>query len=293
MAINTMFLKGRTHDLGRMSLADLVKVYFTYPAVIVYVVLATISSAAAAILASTVWPLALAAVLAGLAYPLVWYTLHRFVLHGRFLYKNSLTAPIWKRVHFDHHQDPHNLRVLFGALYTTLPTVALVTLPIGWLIGGPASALAAFAGGVVTTCFYEFCHCVQHLNHMPRWPLLRRMKRLHLAHHFHNETGNFGITNFLWDRLFRTLYERPRGDLQPVSVPMGPRALAGIVRKVVRRLEAEPLGHEHGPPMVRTPGGDSPVWVRDRGQGAARLRPRPSCASPTRSRSPRAATCRA
>ena len=36
------------------------------------------------------------------------------------------------------------------------------------------------------------------------------MKRLHLAHHFHNETGNFGITNFLWDRFFKTLYERPR-----------------------------------------------------------------------------------
>ncbi len=210
MAINAMFLKGRTHDLGRMSLADLVKVYFTYPAVIVYVVVAAISSAAAVILASTIWPLALAAVLAGLIYPLVWYTLHRFVLHGRFLYKNSLTAPLWKRIHFDHHQDPHDLRILFGALYTTLPTVALVTLPIGWLIGGAGGALAAFAGGVVTTCFYEFCHCVQHLNHMPRWPLLRRMKRLHLAHHFHNETGNFGITNFLWDRFFRTLYERPR-----------------------------------------------------------------------------------
>jgi sterol desaturase/sphingolipid hydroxylase (fatty acid hydroxylase superfamily) len=32
------------------------------------------------------------------------------------------------------------------------------------------------------------------------------MKKRHLAHHFHSERGNFGITNFIWDRLFGTCY---------------------------------------------------------------------------------------
>ncbi len=39
---------------------------------------------------------------------------------------------------------------------------------------------------------------------------MRRIKRLHLAHHFHNEAGNFGITNFLWDRALGTFYAHPR-----------------------------------------------------------------------------------
>jgi hypothetical protein len=34
------------------------------------------------------------------------------------------------------------------------------------------------------------------------------MKMRHMAHHFHDEDGNFGITNFVPDRLFGTLYER-------------------------------------------------------------------------------------
>lgn len=210
MLTDIAYWRGRTHDLGRMTLGDLARVYFTYPAVIVYLVLGVLGIAVTVATATSVGPPLLAAALAVLIYPLVWYGLHRFMLHGRFLYKSPLTAATWKRIHFDHHQDPHDLRVLFGALYTTLPTIALVTLPVGYAVGGVAGAAAAFAAGVLTTCAYEFSHCVQHLNHVPRSAFLRRIKRLHTAHHFHNETGNFGITNFAWDRLFGTFYEKPK-----------------------------------------------------------------------------------
>ena len=36
------------------------------------------------------------------------------------------------------------------------------------------------------------------------------MKKRYLAHHFHSERGNFGITNFMWDRLFGTYYPDPK-----------------------------------------------------------------------------------
>jgi sterol desaturase/sphingolipid hydroxylase (fatty acid hydroxylase superfamily) len=196
----------RTHNLSRMDLRDLVRVYFTYPAILSYLVLAAASAALALLWATGAWSLVAALAAAIVLYPLAWYLVHRFVLHGRFLYKRRATAAAWKRIHFDHHQDPNDLRVLFGALYTTLPTIALVTMPVGWLIGGAGGAAAAFAGGLATTCFYEFCHCVQHLNYAPRLASLKRLKRLHLAHHFHNETGNFGITNFVCDRLLGTYY---------------------------------------------------------------------------------------
>ena len=88
--------------------------------------------------------------------------------------------------------------------------LAIVTLPIGALIAGPPGALAGFAAGMALLSIYEFGHCLQHLNHMPKSAYLKRIKRLHLAHHFHNETGNFGITSFFLDRLLGTLYERPK-----------------------------------------------------------------------------------
>ena len=202
--------RSQEHLLDRMTLRGLVKAYFTYPAIQVYLLLAVVSIGATLFLLEALLPVIAAAVLGVLVYPLVWYLLHRYVLHGRLLYHFPQTAALWKRIHFDHHQDPNDLGVLFGALYTTLPTMFFITAPIGWLIGGSSAAAAAFSAALVTTCFYEFCHCIQHLPFTPRWAWLRRMKKLHLAHHFHSEKGNFGITSFVCDRVLGTFYEHPR-----------------------------------------------------------------------------------
>ena len=202
---------GRKHCLDRMSLGELTVAYFQYPAIQVYLVLmgiGTVITVRVGDVSSGERALSLGcAVLAGvMVYPLVWYLLHRFVLHGRLLYRWARTASLWKRIHYDHHQDPNDLRVLFGALYTTLPTIAVVTLPVGGLIGGSSGAAAAMAAALGSTLFYEFCHCVEHLRYTPHSRFLRRIKQLHLLHHFHNEHGNYGITNFFWDRLAGTYY---------------------------------------------------------------------------------------
>jgi sterol desaturase/sphingolipid hydroxylase (fatty acid hydroxylase superfamily) len=122
-------------------------------------------------------------------------------------------APTWKRIHYDHHQDPNDLSVLFGALHTTVPTITIATLPIGWLIGGLGGAAAAFATGLLTTCYYEFMHCIQHLAFKPKAAWVQHMKQRHMEHHFFDENGNFGITNYVWDRLLGTYYvkkDRPK-----------------------------------------------------------------------------------
>lgn len=213
------FWRERKYYLDRMSLGDLTVAYFQHPSVAVYVALLGASATLALSLShgpvgARALTLGLAALAALLMYPLAWYLLHRFVLHGRSLYRSPRTVDLWKRIHYDHHVDPNDLRVLFGALYTTLPTIAIATLPTGTLIGGVAGAAAAFAAGVASTLFYEFCHCVEHLRYTPRNRILRRMKRLHLLHHFHNERGNYGITNFFWDRVAGTYYDRA-GQVPP------------------------------------------------------------------------------
>ncbi len=44
------------------------------------------------------------------------------------------------------------------------------------------------------------------LHYTPRSRFLRRIKQLHLLHHFHNENGNYGITNTFLDRMIGTYY---------------------------------------------------------------------------------------
>lgn len=198
----------RSHYLDRMTLKELTVAYFQYPAIIAYLTLAVVAAGV------YVWhPAAPAQTFASIAiailvYPLAWYVLHRWVLHSQWMWKVKWLAPTWKRIHYDHHQDPNHLEILFGALHTTLPTIVIATGPLGYLIGGVGGAAIATATGLLTTCFYEFCHCIQHLGYKPKNKWLATIKQRHMAHHFHDETGNFGITNYFWDRLFGTFYER-------------------------------------------------------------------------------------
>ena len=198
------------HRLDKMGLGDLAAAYFAHYTILTYLALAMAAIASSTSLA-TGWGEPVAGVAAALlVYPIAEYGLHRWVLHGRFLYRWAWTARVWKRIHYDHHQNPHDLSVLFGALYTTLPTILLITLPVGWLIGGLPGAAAALATGLLLFAGYEFCHCVQHLPFTPENRWLREIKKHHLSHHFHSEQGNFGITGELWDKLLGTIYETPR-----------------------------------------------------------------------------------
>src|SRR3546814_4518160 len=48
------------------------------------------------------------------------------------------------------------------------------------------------------------------------------MNARHMATHFHDEKGNYGSTNFFWDRLFGTFYERhERKEKSPTVFNLG------------------------------------------------------------------------
>lgn len=198
----------KTHHLDKMTLGELVKAFFHYPAIQIYLGLAAVTIGVYAFNPAPLGRTVTAIVVAMLLFPLAWYVLHRWVLHSQWMWKHDWLAPMWKRIHYDHHQDPNLLEVLFGDPLNVVPTVAVTTIPIGYAIGGVGGAAAAFATGLLQTCANEFAHCIQHLSYKPRNKWLAAIKQRHMAHHFHDENGNFGITNFWWDHLFNTFYER-------------------------------------------------------------------------------------
>lgn len=202
----------RSHHLDKMTFKELVVAYFQYPAIIAYLALSVVAMVVFAYYPATVMQTLASIAVAAMIYPLAWYLIHRFILHSNWMFKVPGMASTWKRIHYDHHQDPNHLEVLFGALHTTLPTIAIASIPFGYAIGGVGGAMAAFATGLLTTAFYEFCHCIQHLAYKPKNKMLAAWKKNHMAHHFHDENGNFGITSYFWDHLFGTYYDRAKGD---------------------------------------------------------------------------------
>ena len=214
------FWSDKEYHLDRMYLRELTLAYFQYYAIAAYILVAVVAAAvvlwALATGQAAFWPIMASIGATVLIYPVVWYVLHRYVLHSRWMWKSPLTAATWKRIHYDHHCDPNNLKVLFGALYTTLPTVAIATMPVGYLLAGWPGAVTALGAGVVETAIYEFFHCIEHLGYLPKWAWVREMKKFHMAHHFHNENGNYGITNLWWDKVLGTFYvgaaDRPKSS---------------------------------------------------------------------------------
>jgi sterol desaturase/sphingolipid hydroxylase (fatty acid hydroxylase superfamily) len=206
------------HLLNRMTLEQLNRAYITYPGIHIYAVLFTLCSALALWVGGDLLAALLAAATIIIAYPLIWYGLHRFVLHSRFLYKFEATSALWKRIHYDHHENPDDMSVLFGALRTTLPTIILIGAPVGYAVGGMMGLFAACSAGLAATAFYEYVHCIQHLRFMPKNRHLQKLKRLHLLHHFHDEAGNYGITNFTVDHLFGTFYPDAAGRERSATV---------------------------------------------------------------------------
>lgn len=208
----------RSHYLNKMTLRDLVVAYFQYYTIQVYLGIAALAIGVAIWQPPTLVQGFAATAFVVAIYPLAWYVIHRYIMHSTWMMKSPLTAKTWKRIHYDHHQDPNHLEILFGSLASELPPIFAMTIPIGYIIGGTGAAAVALATGVLTTCFYEFCHCIQHLSYKPKNKWLVAMKARHMAHHFHDESGNFGITNFGWDRLFGTFYERIERPVRSATV---------------------------------------------------------------------------
>jgi sterol desaturase/sphingolipid hydroxylase (fatty acid hydroxylase superfamily) len=194
-------------QLSSLTWPAFLRVYFAYPAVQLYLVLACISGGVLVAFFGLNRDALFGALAFCVAYPLIEYGLHRFVLHSPYLYRSVITAALWKRIHFDHHTDPDDGTVILGGVATMLPAVVTFTLPLGYLAGGTTGAMGALTTGLFVIAFYELIHCSAHLSFTPRNAYARKLKRMHLLHHFHNETKNFGITSPICDILFGTYYD--------------------------------------------------------------------------------------
>ena len=114
----------RSHYLDRMTLKELWIAYFQYPAIIAYILIAAVVDRALVRLSGERDP-RLSPRLRSSSSPIRWSGMRSTAgsLHSRWMFKVPALAATWKRIHYDHHQDPNHLEVLFGALYTTLPTI--------------------------------------------------------------------------------------------------------------------------------------------------------------------------
>ncbi|MFD1738955.1 sterol desaturase family protein [Bacillus salitolerans] len=132
------------------------------------------------------------------------YTTHRFFFHMK-APKNKLFLKFMKRIHYDHHDDPDDVKLLFLPIWYSLPQLGILVGIVTLLTDHISYGLAVFIGSATTLLYYEWSHFVAHHPIQPKTVFGKWMKKLHLLHHYKNENYWYGVTNPSMDYLFGTM----------------------------------------------------------------------------------------
>ncbi|WP_064093554.1 sterol desaturase family protein [Rossellomorea aquimaris] len=132
------------------------------------------------------------------------YLTHRFLFHLK-PPKNQMMLNFLKRIHYDHHKDPHDLHLLFLPIWYSLPNF-IILCSLFYVIFQNAEYALAFGGGLISMLLmYEWKHYVAHRPIKPRTKFGRWVKKVHVLHHFKNENYWYGVSTPFVDVLFGTL----------------------------------------------------------------------------------------
>jgi len=128
------------------------------------------------------------------------YWLHRIVFH--FEPEQGFGARLHWMIHGVHHDHPNDPLRLVMPPSVSVPLGALV-LWVFWLVLG-YDAMLVFGGAFLTGYLvYDMLH--YHVHHrMPRTAVGRRLRELHMRHHFQDDERGFGISAPYWDNVFGT-----------------------------------------------------------------------------------------
>jgi dihydroceramide fatty acyl 2-hydroxylase len=134
------------------------------------------------------------------------YWIHRAIFH--FEPEDGLGARFHWVVHGVHHDHPNDPLRLVMPPSVSIPLGCLFFLGFLLVLETPtAYAFAAgFFGGYLA---YDMTHYALH-HHTPTTRLGKRMRQLHMRHHFQDDTCGFGISAPYWDRAFGTFSRRER-----------------------------------------------------------------------------------
>ncbi len=139
-----------------------------------------------------------------LGWSLLEYLLHRFLFH--FKPKDPIGKLTWFMLHGYHHEFPDDKMRLVA------PPFMFWSLGLGvgflfYFIFGHDKWGIVLAGTSVGYMAYDWIHYYTHHFH-PKSGVGSWLRRYHLRHHFQDESMRYGISNPLWDLVFRT-YRSP------------------------------------------------------------------------------------
>ena len=136
------------------------------------------------------------------------YWLHRLVFHWRPKFRGGDRLHFMIHgVHHDHPNDPMRLVMPPSA---SIP-LAIVFYALFWLVLGADNATAFGAGFLAGYLAYDMVHFAVH-HYRPKSRVGRKLRELHMRHHFQDHERGFGVSAPYWDHVFGTAPARSRRE---------------------------------------------------------------------------------
>ncbi len=135
-----------------------------------------------------------------LFWTLTEYWLHRLVFH--FEPQQGIGARLHWIIHGVHHDHPNDPMRLVMPPSLSVPLAAIFIYGFSLVVGDPGylGFGAGFLGGYL---IYDMLHYHVH-HHRPSTALGRRMRELHMRHHFQDHDRGYGVSAPFWDHVFGT-----------------------------------------------------------------------------------------
>lgn len=131
------------------------------------------------------------------------YLLHRFVFHFE-------PQSEWgKRIHFIfhgvHHDFPQDAKRLVMPPSASIPLAILFYFLFSLFFKNQSILFSFFAGFLTGYLLYDMLHyAIHHANF--KNPLMKKLKRHHMMHHYSDPHNGFGVSSALWDSIFGTVF---------------------------------------------------------------------------------------
>jgi dihydroceramide fatty acyl 2-hydroxylase len=135
------------------------------------------------------------------------YWLHRLVFH--FEPEDGLGARLHWMIHGVHHDHPNDPMRLVMPPAASIP-LAILVIGALFLAFGSLHAPGVAAGFLTGYLVYDEIHYALH-HHTPKTWLGKKLRELHMRHHFQDDERGFGISAPYWDVVFRTVPQRRTG----------------------------------------------------------------------------------
>ncbi|MBT1687955.1 sterol desaturase family protein [Dawidia soli] len=185
-------------------LESLSKVHYSVPLIIFIPIITWFVYRALTVTYTNVFTF-IASCIAGL---LVW-TLTEYVMH-RFVFHFEPKSAVGKRLHFlfhgVHHDYPND------AMRLVLPPSVSIPLATGFYFLFHALLPAAYMDGFFATFLagylvYDISHYALHHSKFNNrfW---KQLKHHHMQHHYADPTKGYGVSSALWDKIFRSDFEK-------------------------------------------------------------------------------------